>query len=71
MLEDQLTAAIGKRVTNDDLEEFVRFHNAKFLTIPPKPFCHAIGRPNRFPYGVLSIESVGKGDNGTPIETMM
>ncbi|CAJ1960165.1 unnamed protein product [Cylindrotheca closterium] len=71
MLENQLVAAIGKRVTNDDLEEFVRFHNAKFLTIPPKPFCHAIGRPNRFPYGVLSIESKGDSDNTIPIETMM
>ena len=71
MLENQLTAAIGKRVTNDDLEEFVRFHNAKFLTVPPKPFCHAIGRPKRFPYGVLSIESKEGNDKGTPIETLL
>ncbi|KAL3943823.1 MAG: hypothetical protein SGBAC_002116 [Bacillariaceae sp.] len=71
MLEKQLISAIGKRVTNDDLEEFVRFHNAKFLTIPPRPFCHAIGRPNRFPYGLLSIESKGDSDNTTPIETMV
>jgi len=72
MLEKQLVAAIGKRVTNDDLEEFVRFHNAKFLTIPPRPFCHAIGRPKRFPYGVLSIETkAGYNDKIEPIETMM
>jgi len=71
MLEKQLTAAIGKRVTTADLEEFVRFHNAKFLSKPPKPFCHAIGRPQRFPYGVLSIEDKGDGENCTPIETLL
>ncbi|CAJ1960164.1 unnamed protein product [Cylindrotheca closterium] len=71
MLEKQLTAAIGKRVTTTDLEEFVRFHNAKFLSKPPKPFCHAIGRPKRFPYGVLSIEDKSDGENCTPIETLL
>lgn len=70
MLEQQLTAAIGKRVTTADLEEFVRFHNAKFLSKPPKPFCHAIGRPQRFPYGVLSIES-NEGGKYCPIETLL
>jgi hypothetical protein len=71
MLEDQLITAIGKRVSTTDLEQFVRFHNAKFLALPPKPFCHAIGRPNRFPYGVLSIESQGEGDSFEPIETLV
>eukprot|EP00980_Cylindrotheca_fusiformis_P021693 scaffold8535_cov132-Cylindrotheca_fusiformis.AAC.1 len=71
MLENQLVTAIGKRVSTADLEEFVRFHNAKFLSIPPKPFCHAIGRPNHFPYGVLTIESQGDGGNFEPIETLV
>jgi len=67
MLEKQLLAAIGKRVTIDDLEEFVRFHNARFLQPAPKPFCHAIGRPNHYPFGVLSIERTSKGE---PIDTL-
>jgi hypothetical protein len=71
MLEDQLIMAIGKRVSTADLEQFVRFHNAKFLALPPKPFCHAIGRPNHFPYGVLSIESQGESDSFEPIETLV
>jgi hypothetical protein len=71
MLEDQLITAIGKRVSTNDLEQFVRFHNAKFLSLPPKPFCHAIGRPNHFPFGVLSIEGQGEGNAFEPIETLV
>eukprot|EP00980_Cylindrotheca_fusiformis_P021749 scaffold8569_cov139-Cylindrotheca_fusiformis.AAC.19 len=71
MLEEQLVAAVGKRVSTADLEQFVRFHNAKFLSLPPRPFCHAIGRPNHSPYGVLSIESQGEGESFESIETLV
>lgn len=74
MLENQLIKAIGKRVTMEDLEQFVRYHNARFLNPSPRPFCHAIGRPNHYPFGVLSIESAN-GNGGDfkpqPIETLM
>jgi hypothetical protein len=74
MLEDQLIKAIGKRVTTEALEQFVRYHNARFLNPPPRPFCHAIGRPNHYPFGVLSIESENGHDGDSkaePIETLM
>mmetsp|Transcript_652 Transcript_652/g.1139 ORF Transcript_652/g.1139 Transcript_652/m.1139 type:complete len:988 (+) Transcript_652:115-3078(+) len=67
MLEQQLFAAIGKRVTTNDLEDFVRYHNARFLQPPPKPFCYAIGRPNHYPFGVVSLE---KASDGEPIHTL-
>jgi len=71
MLEDQLIKAIGKRVSTTDLEQFVRYHNGKFLNPPPKPFCHAIGRPNHYPFGVLSIQSKGDSNKTEPIETLV
>jgi hypothetical protein len=75
MLEDQLIQAIGKRVTAADLEEFARFHNSKLLSPPPKPFCHAIGQPNRYPFGMLSIEAKKCNTDSTvkpePIQTMI
>ncbi|KAL3935547.1 MAG: hypothetical protein SGBAC_008949 [Bacillariaceae sp.] len=67
MLEQQLFAAIGKRVTTDDLEEFMRYHNTSFLQPPPKPFCYAIGRPHHYPFGVVSLE---KASDGEPIHTL-
>lgn len=70
MLEDQLVAAIGKRVTSADLDQFVRYHNAKMLSPAPKPFCHSIRRPNHYPEGILSIESdKALKDRVEPIET--
>lgn len=69
MLENQLIAAIGKRVCSLDLEQFVRYHNARFLNPPPKAFCHSIRRPEHFPEGILSIESAGKDGKMDPIET--
>eukprot|EP00339_Tiarina_fusa_P000371 CAMPEP_0117002288 /NCGR_PEP_ID=MMETSP0472-20121206/4015_1 /TAXON_ID=693140 ORGANISM="Tiarina fusus, Strain LIS" /NCGR_SAMPLE_ID=MMETSP0472 /ASSEMBLY_ACC=CAM_ASM_000603 /LENGTH=1027 /DNA_ID=CAMNT_0004702601 /DNA_START=138 /DNA_END=3221 /DNA_ORIENTATION=+ len=58
MLEQQLVAAIGKRVDSADLDKFVKFHNVKLLQPAPKPFCHSIRRPDHYPDGVLSIEGV-------------
>mmetsp|Transcript_22172 Transcript_22172/g.52130 ORF Transcript_22172/g.52130 Transcript_22172/m.52130 type:complete len:986 (+) Transcript_22172:312-3269(+) len=68
MLKKQLVAAIGKEVTPDDIEQFVRFHNQKLLKKIPKSFCYAIRRPGYFPEGTLSIESTNEGKL-EPIET--
>jgi len=59
MMEEQLTAAIGKRITADDLDTFVKFHNARLLCQGqvPQPFSHAIRRPEHTPVGLVSIES--------------
>ena len=35
MLEKQLIAAIGKEVQLEDLDQFVKFHNAKWLKPAP------------------------------------
>lgn len=67
MLEKQLIAAIGKRVTTEALEEFVRYHNARFLQPKPKAFCYSIGRPDHYPFGVVSLEKAGSGE---PIHTL-
>ncbi|KAL3906611.1 MAG: hypothetical protein SGILL_009199, partial [Bacillariaceae sp.] len=70
MLEEQLVAAIGKRVTHADLDQYVRYHNSKMLNPAPLPFCHAIRRPNRYPDGILSIESDTAAEGKLePIET--
>jgi hypothetical protein len=72
-----LIAAIGKEVQLEDLDQFVKFHNAKWLTPAPQPFCHAIRRPHHYPDGLLSIESRTSTNTGTskgkvePIETLM
>jgi len=57
MMENQLIAAIGKRLTPLDLDKFVKFYNAKLLRPTPRPFSHAIRRPEHYPVGLLSIES--------------
>ena len=57
MMENQLIAAIGKRLTSEDLDNFVRFHNSKLLLPAPKPFSHSICRPEHYPVGLISIES--------------
>ena len=69
MLRDQLIAAIGKEVHQNDFEDFLRFHNQKLLgpDYAPKPFCYAIRRPNHYPDGMLSIE-VSDGDDRDKVE---
>jgi hypothetical protein len=64
MMETQLVSALGKRLSSDDLDAFVRFHDEKLLSPSPKPFSHAISRPNHYPVGLLSIE----GAHGSKIE---
>ena len=57
MLEEQLAMAIGKKITPDDLDSFVKFHNARLLSPMPQPFSHAVRRPEHTPVGLVSIES--------------
>ena len=58
MLCTQLYNAIGKHVTNDDLDEFVRSYNQKLFadTFAPESFCYAVRRPEHYPDGLISIE---------------
>ena len=57
MMEDHLNDAIGKRITPDDLDTYVKFQNARSLNPMPKPFSHAVRRPEHNPVGLVSIES--------------
>ena len=70
MLKDQLVAAIGKQIEPKDLDQFVKFHNARLLNPPPKPFCHTIRRPEHYPDGVLSIERDAN-NKMEPIDTLV
>jgi hypothetical protein len=54
MLETQLVNAIGKRLTSNDLDKFVKYHNARLLSPIPQPFSHAIRCPGHNP-GTLSL----------------
>jgi hypothetical protein len=56
MLEDQWVAAIGKRVTSDDLDAFCKYHYKNLFRPCPVPFCHVIRQPGHFPVGMISIE---------------
>ncbi|EJK59016.1 hypothetical protein THAOC_20812 [Thalassiosira oceanica] len=58
MMERQLVAAIGKRLTQDDLQTYVRYHDARLLSPAPKPFSLSIRRPEHYPTGLVSIETV-------------
>ena len=49
MMEKQLISAIGKRLTPKDLDAFVKYHNARLLSPSPRPFSHAIRRPEHYP----------------------
>lgn len=72
-LRKQLIAAIGKEVGPIDFANYMRFHQRKLYRTEyePRPFSHAIRRPDHFPEGTLSIEA--KQFNGTmaePISTI-
>jgi hypothetical protein len=49
MLETQFVDAIGKRLTPNDLEKFVKYHNARLLSPMPQPFLNAISYPGHNP----------------------
>jgi len=57
IMEEQLNNAIGRRITPNDLDNFVKFHNARLLSPTPQPFSHAVRRPEHTPVGLVSIES--------------
>lgn len=73
MLRRQLYDAIGKNLDENDIEEFVRWHNKRFFSddYAPKDFCYSIRRDStHFPDGLLSIKKRGastenKGNNAT------
>jgi len=70
MLHSQLVAAIGKEVTPADFINYMKFHCRKLYRkeFEPRPFCYAIRRPDHFPEGIVSIDSVN--GNGTePVYT--
>ena len=71
MLDDQLVSAIGKRVEVSDIDQFLRYHNARLLRPVPQPFCHAIRLPGHYPCGILSIEGVQNDGKRYPIETLV
>jgi hypothetical protein len=71
MLEDQLVSAIGKRIEVSDIDQFLRYHNARLLRPPPQPFCHAIRQPEHYPCGILSIEALQNDGKRYPIETLV
>ena len=63
MMDRQLVAAIGKRLTQDDLETYVRYHDARLLSPAPKQFSLSIRQPEHYPAGLVSIETAdGKHD---------
>jgi hypothetical protein len=69
MLKKQLVRAIGKEISPQDFDSFLRSYNQKFfgLDYAPKSFSHAIRRPNQYPVGILSIED----DIAGPVETLV
>ncbi|VEU33662.1 unnamed protein product [Pseudo-nitzschia multistriata] len=73
MLKNQLVAAIGKKIYSSDIDKFMRYHNDKLMNPGPKPFCHTIRQPRRYPDGILSLEREVSGPRGTlemePIST--
>mmetsp|Transcript_17663 Transcript_17663/g.26457 ORF Transcript_17663/g.26457 Transcript_17663/m.26457 type:complete len:962 (-) Transcript_17663:4036-6921(-) len=68
MLCTQLYNAIGKNVTSNDLNDFVRYHNQKIFadSYAPESFCYAVRRDGCFPDGAISIEEnmIGGGNGG-------
>jgi len=75
MLQQQLIKAIGKEVSSNDFDDFMRFYIPRFFhqNFAPRPFTYAIRRPNHFPDGILSIErkpsDTGESNEIQPIET--
>jgi len=73
MLRNQLVAAIGRLVNQDDFAQYMIFHLRRLLLpqYAPRGFCHAIRRPNNFPEGILSIETTnGSSNMPEPIQTL-
>lgn len=71
MLKRQLVSAIGKNIQPSDIDKFLQYHNATLLNPVPTAFCHPIRQPGYYPCGLLSIESVNKDGDKTPIQTLV
>lgn len=76
MLEKQLVAAIGKRLTPKDFTDYTRFHNKRLLReeYRPKSFSYSIRRtPNHSPEGTVRIEELSVEEKGDvdPVETIV
>ncbi len=71
MLRKQLVAAIGEEVTPVDFSAYMDFHARKLFkpAFRPRPFSHAVRRPDHSPEGVVSIEADVGGELPTPIST--
>lgn len=67
MLRDQLIAAVGKTLTNNDFAEYMKFHRRNVYKEPyrPKEFAYAIRRPDHDPCGFISLED----GEGSAVET--
>ena len=71
MLREQLIAAIGKELTPADFAGYMDFHHKKLMRpeYGPRPFSHAVRRPDHDPEGALSIEVERGGAIPEPIST--
>lgn len=71
MLRKQLVAAIGEEVTPADFSAYMDFHSRKLFKpeFRPRPFSHAVRRPEHSPEGVVSIEADAGAELPTPIST--
>jgi hypothetical protein len=69
MLEKQFVEAIGKYIKQDDINEFIKFHNARLFCPSLRTFCHAIWQPKHSPEGVLSIERENGNGEWDPVDT--
>eukprot|EP00439_Symbiodinium_sp_Y106_P049124 s1123_g6.t1 len=59
MLQEQLTAAIGKTLQPADFGEYMEFHTGELLrpAYKPNPFVFAVRRAQHHPEGTVSIEA--------------
>ncbi len=71
MLRKQLVAAIGDEVTPADFSAYMDFHSRKLFKpeFRPRPFSHAVRRPDHSPEGVVSIEADVGEELPAPIST--
>lgn len=72
MLYQQLNSAIGKEVTEEDLKQYMSFHNRLLYKeqFRPKHFSYAVRVPNNSAEGVVNILSTSSNSDPQPIETI-
>jgi hypothetical protein len=60
MLRRQIVAAVGKVVSPSDFAEYMAYHARKKIReeFLPRPFCHAVRRPEHYPEGVVSLDVI-------------